>query len=317
MAMEEKEVNDKKQNLAAVITQHCETAEEFLDRLSPRGEIFRDYDSRWWLFRGHSDDAYELTPSARRNHSNDLRALVPGGPILFNEDQVFAELLVLSRFFEVADSIGLQLPEDSQIFRRLIEKDITNLPRIWPPIEILSVIAVAQHHGLPTCLLDWSRHRLKAAYFAAAEAALRESESQPSCSGRLSVWALMLASTIYPIETLDGEPGPITIVTAPGSTNANLRAQEGVFTLTRPILPDRNPVDRRSLETILAEDSTFYCPSASDSDSWCYRITLPVSESAKLLWELSRERVTAANLFPDFYGVVTSLKDARRWPDLG
>ena len=44
----------------------CRTATEFLDSISPRGEYFRETNPQDWIFRGLSDDKYQLVPSALR-----------------------------------------------------------------------------------------------------------------------------------------------------------------------------------------------------------------------------------------------------------
>ena len=222
-----------------------------------------------------------------------------------NRRQIMWETRVLAEFFGVADAIGLALPEDTQTLRRIFDDHwIEPLPR-WPPSELLSLMALAQHHHLPTRLLDWTRHHLKAAHFAAYEPA-----QEKSPQGRLSVWVFDLIQRDL-VRGFGAPKLPFTIITAPAATNLNLRAQEGVFTVGEPIENDDSFVDRRPFDQMLAE----LCAQRSIGSSmpWFYRITLPKSEARELSAELGKESITRATLFPDFYGVVEAMKEARLW----
>jgi hypothetical protein len=162
-------------------------------------------------------------------------------------------------------------------------------------------MALAQHHGIPTRLLDWSRDPLKAAWFAASEAAASENKD-----GLLSVWAL----SIELLDMLHDEPKPFIVITAPSATNSNLRAQEGLFTLAKHVVADKSPIDRSPFDDLLRVSFEKYKVKAPGP--WFHRVTLPRSQANQLAFDLTLEGVTRATLFPDFYGVVGTIKDAAK-----
>jgi hypothetical protein len=149
----------------------CKSAEEFLDEMNPtRGRLWEKsrsslFSEEEWIFRGVACESYALQPSSFREN-----AFVP-----FMEAQ--KELLVetgkaqrdledhyLIRFCTQADRMGIHVPGDRPEVRdpRRAPKDYN--PLEFPPIEKLHMAALAQHYGVPTRLLDWTRHPRVAAY---------------------------------------------------------------------------------------------------------------------------------------------------------
>jgi len=293
---------------SVVRTLHCKTAEEFLDALSRRGYGLRGPLPKHWIFRGHSDDDYQLLPSALRDDSQRLVEQSNYPKAADSKTQRFLEICVLDEFFNTADSIGLALPEDTQLLRSYLKR-ARHQSDLWPQEHVLSLMALAQHHGVPTRLLDWSRNPLKAALFAASGAV-----KSGDTTGRISVWAFSLAvlELCTPITPSDiTRPAPFVLVTAPTATNSNLHAQEGVFTLGQSIAGDASAVDRRSLDQLLGDWIKNY--QTASSIGWFHRVTLPKAEADNLCWELAHEGITQATLFPNFYGVVAAMNDMNRW----
>ena len=83
---------------------------------------------------------------------------------------------MLIDFFQFADAAGLPLPEDSRQLRNDLEDWLISFARMyrkdkdkhrlrWPPSNLLSIMALAQHYGVPTRLLDWSRSAHTASLF--------------------------------------------------------------------------------------------------------------------------------------------------------
>jgi hypothetical protein len=303
-----------------VATTEFRSADDFLEALMPRAPTFGEsYFADDVIFRGHSNSSWSLLPSAFRRNSFES-VDIPSGPDPRNNcNQVRAEALALMRFFTVADRSGMPLPEDSQSLRKELRQFADFDPgsnrgvENWPPPSVLALMAVAQHHGIPTRLLDWSWSAKVSAYFAASGAARdlrREGKARPS-DEMLCVWAM--TKSLFDVAAImpQGEENPKTVelVTTPAAGNPNLHAQRGLFLLYRPpSSPPTHTVDVRPWDEVLPEAYSFMSPM-----KFLYKLLLPVSQAPRLLRLLAIEGVDGATIFPGFDGVVRSMKELKCW----
>ena len=292
-----------------------DSAEEFLAALSPAHPRWHP-DPLTWIFRGHAESSWQLFAKAYRVAQ---RPYAPFGVDCHldkgeQEWSVYAdaEEEMLERFSRALDRAGLSTPTRALEVRRAADERTSSADTHPSAIPLL---ALAQHFGLPTKLLDWSRQSRFAAYFATADAA-----TSPKESVDLAVWALR-TDFIKSISNRPVDSAELTIQTAPASSNPNLHAQQGLFTRTQGENAHRFPVDEFVKLAADAAQSWTLEPwqhAAGRNPNAVGRpimrcLRLPQREAPKLLRLLAYEGVTGSTMFPGYEGVVRAMKEEVLW----
>lgn len=275
------------------------SAIEFWEFLSPHRYIL--WPGERMIFRGQADSTWHLDPSILRdkNHPVYSQPLMKSDP-LKSDYQIIAEVGALKTFTDHCDSSGLQIPGINTKFKReyldqpneIFSSTIVSRRSPWPLEEYFDLMSVAQHFGLPTRLLDWTRDPYVAAFFAASELVLKPKTANGL---RLAVWALDIQELAKQVE----------LVRVPSSGNQNIAAQRGVFTLLRqPYQMGRGFEGTHLLDEHMKTLVTVH------GKQRLTKITLPQSECSKVMDLCSKHGVTAATLHPDFYGAAKATQIA-------
>lgn len=214
--------------------------DEFYDFLKIQTQR-KEYDH---IFRGVRNSTFELIPSI--------------GRIKTQEDKQF----------EV---------KDEKLLFEIFKKDAYPFIKDCNDDE-LELLAFAQHHGLPTRLLDWTRNPLIAAYFAVEEPFRMEDESKYSC-----IYIYQFDKPVKPGKTFD--PFKITDVQryVPKYLDKRIIAQSGLFTVHNDPYTAWKPKD---LEIVFIHESI----------------------RKKIKQVLFRLGVNSSGVYPDIDGIAKHIK---------
>lgn len=204
------------------------------------------------LFRGQLDHTWNLTPKIGRLKFRHKYA----SSLLKTEQELFSE------------------------FKRLATSHIRSrqLQSKW------DILALGQHHGLPTRLLDWSSNPLVALWFAI---------EQPTESKFSAVWAYGAQEVDFVSD--EHEPFDIknTLIFRPHHLDERIVAQSGWFTVHSYSM-EFNEFNK--LENISHLNSIPL-----------YKFLIPKEKFGSIREELARCGVTRASLFPDLSGLCQHL----------
>ncbi|MEL7893930.1 FRG domain-containing protein [Vreelandella neptunia] len=272
-----------------------------------------------YLFRGQARKDWSLIPSAHRTPEvlKNYTPQPPGQKIPEDSDRrkylalhIHAELRAVQLFLESADKVGINTPLDynslalhQKIFEDLNSGQDIELNSEFPAPQFLTSMAMAQHYGVPTRLLDWTESPLIAAYFAAEQAsALAGSDREQSDFSIICLGTQLLRKV-----------SSLKYVSAPRAGNHFLRAQRGAFTLIKNanqyfLENDKWP----SIEDAVANErdsGTLYTRSP------LIRFSLPADEADNLLRLLYRLDVSKLTVMPSFENAAEHLAYKRAlWP---
>jgi hypothetical protein len=276
-------------------TQRFSDAKSFLHALHPSSDLWSPQ-PRSWIFRGHADAEWALIPSAFRDaayaafdpHARGLERLPENA-------RSATEMLVLRQFCEGLDRAGLPMPGMTRTQLSHLTPETQGSPQ-WPR-NFVEVAALAQHHGIPTRLLDFTASGFVAAYFAAGPT--------PAARGAdLAVWAIH-TDAIRMGTRCNGIW--FDLLRAGRSGNPNLHAQSGIFVAWT------GSEQFRCLAQIiaaLARGEIQLCSGTLELPCPSMRkLILPRDQASELLGMLVDERITGATMFPGVDGVVRSLKE--------
>jgi hypothetical protein len=209
--------------------------------------------SSGWIFRGQNNAEDGLIPGIARNDPK--------------VDPSHAERSLLQ-------DLKLRLPS---VYAGHVEND-------W------ELLALVQHHGAPTRLLDWTRSPLAALWFAVAE--YKRSDNRPDCA----VWVCQARNSDYVSEKETASADPLKLTKTrlyqPSYFDRRLAAQQGLFSVHKYWEAGGRVVS-------LEKNKNF--------STRVRKLVVPSRFRFSLLKELSAIGVNAASLFPDLNGLCAHL----------
>ncbi|MCA4302756.1 FRG domain-containing protein [Acinetobacter baumannii] len=256
------------------------------------------------IFRGQGDNQWDLKPTLSRDNGGKYQF------INFMSEQQ-REHKLLKDFQESCDLAGVYLPADGNELRQkqlssydkfFGKVNINQIKNDWFNQDYFELAAFAQHYGVSTRLLDWSKNPFVACYFANSYALDQNYDSNK----KISIWVLNYEK--LPIELSLA----LKVLDLPKGINQHISHQQGVLTYTElnskilisMISDDGQQLEPLSLNKIL---EIYKC------DHRLLKINLSYKHLNKLYRYCNAHNFNACHLFRGAYGAAIHTKDIMKY----
>ena len=315
------------------LTFTARTVKGFLDYLLLSATHWNAAGHGQLAFRGQASSDWPLLPRAFRTgqtvgYGLHSRLAHPSRV----EPQAQAEFRAVRDFVVAADDSGLDVASGGQIMLRHQDPQVIfgdpYWEYHWPQHEVLETVALAQHHGVPTRLLDFTQNPLIAAYFAASDVwELQNRQSRRRRIHHLAVWVIDLRFIRAVSNIRPQRPERIREIRVPRANNSYLDAQAGLFLIDWGANDVMGKGGTLLIDEIILQSANYwlYGDRLSGHDiakDWfgdmpLRQVRLRTELASELLRELEHRGVTRATLMPSLDRVVEFLELRATIPDPG
>ena len=216
--------------------------------------------------------------------------------------RIAAEYNIIRNFYYSCNDANLYVPNCR--IRKYPIDDISVFlnHETWLPEDLYEITGLAQHYGLPTRLLDWSKDIYVSLYFACLGVMNEIKKEKRINDDHIVLWALNAKK--IEVDKSIGKMIPLKFIKPSYHGNPNLGAQKGLFTLWEFVSDEerKNEVEVTPLDTFLINK-------AMDDQTLLYKLTLPTKFVLSLYVMLRNLGYGASRIFPGYNGVSQLLSE--------